>query len=265
MEESQTEVEEEEEEVKPKLKHFKAYKSLCKDGSNLTESYKSQLFCRFSRMRNPYLTLMPVKEEIVYLSPRVALYHDVISDGEIGELKRLTEKNMSASRVINQNSKGYNIWSPRVSKVAWLEHNATSTTKRVINRVGDITGLGTKDAERLQMANYGIGGHFVPHKDPYGFITDDWKHSGDRIATWLFYFSDVTSGGGTVFIDLEVAVSPVKGSALFWYNLHRNGTTDEKSLHAGCPVLVGNKWAGNLWIHEYEQTFNRPCSLNEDE
>jgi prolyl 4-hydroxylase len=33
-------------------------------------------------------------------------------------------------------------------------------------------------------------------------------------------------------------------------------------LLLGCPVLIGNKWIANKWIHEYGQEFRRPCSLD---
>lgn len=31
-------------------------------------------------------------------------------------------------------------------------------------------------------------------------------------------------------------------AAIFWWNLRKNGEGDEDTLHAGCPVLVGDKW-----------------------
>jgi prolyl 4-hydroxylase len=54
--------------------------------------------------------------------------------------------------------------------------------------------------------------------------------------------SDVEQGGATVFTGLKIGVWPKKGSALFWHNLHRTGEGDYRTMHAGCPVLVGNKW-----------------------
>ena len=29
---------------------------------------------------------------------------------------------------------------------------------------------------------------------------------------------------------------------MYWYNLKKSGETDSRTLHAGCPVLVGYKW-----------------------
>jgi hypothetical protein len=76
--------------------------------------------------------------------------------------------------------------------------------------------------------------------------------SGNRIATWLFYESDVEQGGATVFPVLGVGVRPVKGSAVFWHNLLRNGDGDTRTKHAACPVLVGNKWGEALESTRYQ-------------
>lgn len=51
-------------------------------------------------------------------------------------------------------------------------------------------------------------------------------------------------GGGLAF-------RPVKGNALFWINLHANGTGDERTLHAGLPVGEGLKTAMNIWPRQF--------------
>lgn len=58
----------------------------------------------------------------------------------------------------------------------------------------------------------------------------------------LLQLSDVAIGGATVFPQLGLGVFPQKGSAIFWYNLHANGTVDHRTLHGACPVFVGSKW-----------------------
>eukprot|EP00501_MAST-03F_sp_TOSAG23-6_P002450 GSMAST32.ASY1.ANO1.2559.1 assembled CDS len=45
-----------------------------------------------------------------------------------------------------------------------------------------------------------------------------------------------------------LSVRPKKGSALLFYNQLPNGKLDERSLHSGCPVLKGEKWASNMWV-----------------
>ncbi|XP_013142464.1 PREDICTED: prolyl 4-hydroxylase subunit alpha-2-like [Papilio polytes] len=84
---------------------------------------------------------------------------------------------------------------------------------------------------------------------------------GNRIATVLFYMSDVAQGGATVFTELGVSVFPVKSSALVWMNLHPSGEGDLSTRHAACPVLRGSKWVSNKWIHQLGQELLAPCDL----
>ncbi|XP_068585290.1 prolyl 4-hydroxylase subunit alpha-1-like isoform X3 [Cebidichthys violaceus] len=123
-----------------------------------------------------------------------------------------------------------------------------------------------KELAKPRVANYGVGGQYEPHYDfgrkdePDAF---EELGTGNRIATWLLYMSDVQAGGATVFTDVGAAIWPKKGSAVFWYNLYPSGEGDYRTRHAACPVLVGNKWVSNKWIHERGQEFRRRCGLQE--
>jgi prolyl 4-hydroxylase len=72
-----------------------------------------------------------------------------------------------------------------------------------------------------------------------------------REHTLLIYLNDVPveSGGATKFQRLNITVQPNKNSALYFYNLHKNGIGHEMALHSGEPI-IGNitKWAINCWI-----------------
>ena len=60
-------------------------------------------------------------------------------------------------------------------------------------------------------------------------------------------------------------VKPRKGDALLFWSLHPNATTDDASLHAGCPVIKGEKWSATKWIHvrpfdeAHAEDANAPC------
>ncbi|KAG8185446.1 hypothetical protein JTE90_022377 [Oedothorax gibbosus] len=131
--------------------------------------------------------------------------------------------------------------------------------------IGEITGLEINTAEELQINKYGLGGHYSTHYDfrrPEEVDCFASLGTGNRIATWLIYLSDVEAGGSTIFPDIGVQITPTKGSAGFWFNLFKNGYGDYRTKHAACPVLVGKKWVANKWFHESGQEFRRPCSLN---
>ena len=94
---------------------------------------------------------------------------------------------------------------------------------KINDRITSAMGLDPEiGADGLQVANYGLGGHYGPHFD---FSTDanpfESFGQGNRVATVLFYLSVVEAGGGTVFTRLNLAVTPRKGSAVFWYNMWR--------------------------------------------
>uniref|UniRef100_A0A914EE63 procollagen-proline 4-dioxygenase n=1 Tax=Acrobeloides nanus TaxID=290746 RepID=A0A914EE63_9BILA len=144
--------------------------------------------------------------------------------------------------------------------ITWLKETEHEVIARINNRLDYMTNLDMDTAEALQVANYGIGGHYEPH---YDFTQDDEPafKNGNRIATVLLYISQPELGAATVFTELKLTNWPKKNDALFWYNLLRSGEGDLRTLHAACPVLLGDKWVSNKWIHEKSQEFRRPCGL----
>ncbi|XP_073705459.1 prolyl 4-hydroxylase subunit alpha-1-like [Garra rufa] len=226
------------------------YETLCRgEIDEMTSQRQMALSCRYSTGGgNPRLMYAPVKEEVEWEKPRIIRYHDIISEREIEIMKNISRPLLFRSETSEGVSK------IRTSQCVFLEEDNT-VVSRVSQRIADITGLSKESAEDLQIQNYGIGGRYEPHYDA-------WDDENERIATFLIYMSDVEKGGATVFPKVGVALKPKKGSAVFWYNLHKNGNLDLYTEHAGCPVLRGNKWVANKWILEFGQEFRRPCSLS---
>uniref|UniRef100_A0A8C9YHX9 procollagen-proline 4-dioxygenase n=1 Tax=Sander lucioperca TaxID=283035 RepID=A0A8C9YHX9_SANLU len=235
------------------LPERKKYEQLCRgEGIRMTPRRQSRLFCRYhDNNRHPMYVIGPVKQEDEWDRPRILRYHDIVSDAEIERVKELAKPRVSPRTQI---------------KIAWLGAFEHPVVDRINQRIEDVTGLDVTTAEELQVANYGVGGQYEPHFDfrrkdePDAF---EELGTGNRIATWLLYMSDVPAGGATVFTDVGAAVWPKKGTAVFWYNLFPSGEGDDRTRHAACPVLVGNKWVSNKWIHERGQEFRRRCGLRE--
>ncbi|XP_053488485.1 prolyl 4-hydroxylase subunit alpha-1b isoform X1 [Ictalurus furcatus] len=252
------------------LSERKRYEQLCRgEGLKMTPRRRSRLFCRyFDNKRNPRLLLAPVKQEDEWDRPHIVRYHDIISEYEIGKVKELAKPRLRRATISNPITGVLETAPYRISKSAWLTSDEHPVITRINQRIEDITGLDMLTAEELQVANYGVAGQYEPHFD-FGRKDepDAFKElgTGNRVATWLFYMSDVAAGGATVFPDVGAAVWPKKGTAVFWYNLFSSGEGDYSTRHAACPVLVGNKWVSNKWIHERGQEFRRPCSLSETE
>ena len=244
------------------------YERLCRGEVKLPPSKEAKLKCQYVHKGNPFLFYARLKEEEASLSPRIVLYHNVLSDAEMITIKQLAQPRLKRATVQNYKTGELEVASYRISKSAWLREEEHPHIATVVKRVEDMTGLTCDTAEELQVVNYGIGGHYEPHFD---FARRGERNAfkslgtGNRIATVLFYMSDVPQGGATVFPHLRVALHPRKGSAAFWFNLHRNGEGDYRTRHAACPVLTGSKWVSNKWLHERGQELLRKCGLTEDE
>ncbi|ELU09607.1 hypothetical protein CAPTEDRAFT_229373 [Capitella teleta] len=225
------------------------------------------LYCTYRYGILPYLRY---NEEIFNFNPRIALIYNVIKNRDINMLKDKATAGLSSSRVGDPAKS--KLSNERISKTSWLWDTEDERIFKLSKQVADITGLSTQystlhsHAEPFQLVNYGIGGQYQPHFDYYendmlrnvpAFIQD----TGDRVATFMFYLSSVKAGGATVFPKLHVRIPAVKGAAAFWFNIRRSGDREPLTQHAGCPVLLGEKWVANKWIRELGQEYNRPCGL----
>ncbi|XP_039493327.1 prolyl 4-hydroxylase subunit alpha-2-like isoform X2 [Drosophila santomea] len=242
-----------EKEKQPEKALEMAFKLSCRGFLNTS----TKLHCSYNFSTTPFLRFAPLKMEQVGLNPYVVLYHEVLSPQESAQLIELAASDLKASGVFQ--AKGSTFKRLRTVKARWIKKELNELTKRITRRIRDMTGFDLKEAEKFQIINYGIGGHYNMHKDYFNLTKIPYKevalakHFGDRIATVLFY------GGATVFPMSGYTIYPRAGTALLWYNLHTDGHCDPSTLHAACPVMVGSKWVMTEWIRERGQMFIRPC------
>ncbi|XP_075148851.1 prolyl 4-hydroxylase subunit alpha-2-like [Haematobia irritans] len=240
------------------------YEKVCNGELQQTSKDKSKLYCQYTNKNVAYYLLGPLKMELLNLDPFVGLYYDVLHDKEIDEIIQTSKDSLERSEIGDDDDpKTDDI---RISKNSWLDLNEkTELVETIKRRLHDITELSPDSAEDMQVANYGIGGYYGLHYDFDENPNADDVEEGNRILTAMFYLNDVEMGGVTAFPILRLAVPPIKRALVVWYNLHKSGYPDFRTSHAGCPVLKGSKWIGNVWFDQVGQELHRPCGLHPDE
>jgi prolyl 4-hydroxylase len=121
-------------------------------------------------------------------------------------------------------------------------------------RIAAITETQVAGMEIPTVLHYSEGEEFTPHFDIT--IDPDAPDYGERLArgdqqrviTFLLYLNDDYEGGETEFPALGRRWKGRKGEGLFFWNVHPDGTLDQRTLHAGLPVTQGEKWLLSQWI-----------------
>jgi prolyl 4-hydroxylase len=101
--------------------------------------------------------------------------------------------------------------------------------------------------ELWQATRYRSGGHFSYHLDAGSWRQD---RAGDRERTVLIYLNRPRGGGATCFKNLKIKVAPRVGRMVAWNNLTAGANPDPASLHAGLPVLGGEKFVLITWMRQ---------------
>jgi hypothetical protein len=115
-----------------------------------------------------------------------------------------------------------------------------------------VTGLARSNSEFLQILRYRSGEQYRLHVDyfnesgagTYQSLAD----GGQRAQTVLTYMNDDYSGGSTVFPKLQLDIKGQRGDMLHFHNLGADGLGHRDTLHAGEPVIAGEKWLLSQWI-----------------
>lgn len=110
--------------------------------------------------------------------------------------------------------------------------------------------------EPCSIISYGPGHAYQPHVDYFSEeqIASNRAHAGDlggqRVATFLAYLHAPDRGGETEYPHGGLVVSGRRGSAVVHCNV-ADGVPDPASLHAGRPVLAGEKWLWRSTLREH--------------
>jgi prolyl 4-hydroxylase len=136
----------------------------------------------------------------------------------------------------------------RKSEQLWIRDEQNEIARKISDFCEIILDLPKKNMESLQLVKYDVSGYFKEHYDAEPDKTKN-NNIKDRAHTFIVYLNDVEEGGETRFPKLDLNYKPKKGSAIYFKTLLPNNILLEKSLHQGMPIIRGEKYIVNKWIH----------------
>jgi prolyl 4-hydroxylase len=191
---------------------------------------------------------------MVLSNPNVALVDNLLSEQECDKLVQLAQGRLRRSEVVDPIRGTLEISGVRRSEGAHFGYGENAVVARIEARLAALTGLPIANGEPLQLLHYPPGGEYVPHHDYFDPAFEGTasllKQGGQRVATIVMYLREPEEGGDTYFPELEMSVRPRKGSAVYFEYCNARGELDARCLHAGMPVIRGDKWIATKWLRQ---------------
>jgi len=191
----------------------------------------------------------PVRIMLSAETPPLRVFDGLLSGDECAALIDLARPRLQRARTVAHDG-AKQIDEHRTSDGMFFALGEQPLIERIESRIAALLGVPVDHGEGLQVLHYLPGQQYEPHQDwfdptqpGYAAIT---ATGGQRIASLVIYLNTPAAGGGTAFPEAGFTVTAQRGSAVcFTYE-----SGDTSSLHAGLPVLEGEKWIATKWLRE---------------
>lgn len=206
---------------------------------------------------------LEIERNIVSEDPLIYTVENFLSESECQAIMEISEGKLERSKVVSEND-DFEFCDDRTSSGAHVSHNSTSKSLKIARKIARAVGIPLEQAEDFQIVHYSENQLYDYHYDTFDEIVEA-KYlidGGQRILTAIVYLNDVIEGGETGFRNLGLKVPPKKGNLLVFETVvtgtnHRH----EDAIHAGLPVIKGEKFAFNLWFRERKrENYNKLCN-----
>jgi prolyl 4-hydroxylase len=205
------------------------------------------------------------------LTPRMQLYliADFMTPAECQDLMDLGQAHLRASTVSYPNEEEVNGSNPAIEQLADqsyvdLSFRTSQTCDLALlnhpkvmemdQRIAQTLGVSLALAEGTQLQRYRVGEQFKAHTDyflPHSVEFERYASvRGNRTWTFMVYLNEVKAGGGTRFLNVQKTIQPKQGMAVVWHNLLPSQEVNPETLHAGLPVIEGEKYVITKWFRQ---------------
>ncbi len=184
--------------------------------------------------------------------PRVVVLGGLLSDEECDAMVAAASVRLARSETVASSAGGSEINPARTSDGMFFERGESELIRAIESRLAKLLNWPIDHGEGLQVLRYRPGAEYLPHYDYFDPTMDGaaalLKRGGQRVATLVMYLNTPAAGGATIFPDIKLDVSPIKGNAVFFSYDRPHPQT--QSLHGGAPVREGEKWVATKWLRE---------------
>lgn len=185
-------------------------------------------------------------------APDLIEFEALLSDAECDALMQAAQPRLSRSLTVDVQTGGHEIHPDRSSQGMFFERAETYLITTIEARIARLLNWPATHGENLQILRYPAGAQYAPHYDYFdpaqSGTAELLKRGGQRVATLIMYLHAPTSGGATVFPDIDLAIAPKRGNAVFFSYAAPDAST--LSLHGGEPVTNGVKWIATKWLRQ---------------
>jgi len=206
------------------------------------------------RTRHPQAPIQTIGDHAVRVAvstdaPVVRVLENLLTLQECDDLVAEAKPRLARSLTVDVDGR-HQTDERRTSQGMFFRIGETPLIERIEQRIADLLAIPVNHGEGLQILHYQPGQEYEPHFDWFnpdqpGFSTVT-ARGGQRIASVVMYLNTPEEGGGTAFPRIGLTVTAMRGSAVYF----AYDTGDEASLHAGLPVLKGEKWIATKWLRE---------------
>ena len=185
-------------------------------------------------------------------NPRVIVFSNLLSAEECDEMIALARARLARSETVQTATGSSEVNEARTSQGMFFERGENPVCARLEARIAALTSWPLENGEGLQILRYAPGAEYKPHYDYFdpaqAGTPTILKRGGQRVASLVCYLNTPTSGGQTIFPDVQLDVAPIRGNAVFFSYARPHPIT--RTLHGGAPVLEGEKWVATKWLRE---------------
>jgi len=186
--------------------------------------------------------------------PRVVVFGGLLSDDECERLVAAARPRLARSETVQQATGGSQVHATRTSRGMFFLREEDELVARIERRIAALLRWPLARGEGLQVLHYAPGARYEPHHDYFDPAQPGTarivERGGQRVATVVMYLNTPQRGGATTFPEVGLEVGAVRGNAVFFSYDRPDPAT--LSLHAGAPVLEGEKWVATKWLREHE-------------